>query len=44
MRLLATIEDAAVVRRILEHLGVPTDVPTPWPARSPPDGESGLFG
>jgi len=33
MQLIATIDDPAVVRRILTHLGLPTDVPA---ARPPP--------
>ena len=36
MRLSALIEQADVMRRILRHLGKPTDVPTPAPARAPP--------
>jgi hypothetical protein len=36
LRLLATIEDPAVVRKILSHLGVPSECPQPLPARSPP--------
>jgi hypothetical protein len=36
LRLLATIEDAAVVRKILCHLGLPSDCPQALPARSPP--------
>ena len=36
LRLLATIEDSAVARRILSHLGLPTECPEPRPARSPP--------
>jgi hypothetical protein len=39
MRLLATIEDP----RIVCHLGLPTDVPQPRPARSPPATRD-LFG
>ena len=31
MRLLATIEDPRVIRRILAHLGLPTEVPQPRP-------------
>jgi hypothetical protein len=38
MRLIATIEHPAVVRKILTHLGLSTEVPTPLPARSPPTG------
>ena len=36
LRLIALIEDAAVIGRILRHLGVPTEVPPPCPARAPP--------
>ena len=38
MRLVATIEDPVVIRKILTHLGLPTEVPAPRP---PP---SDLFG
>jgi hypothetical protein len=36
LRLVALIEDAAVVGRILRHLGLPDTIPTPRPARAPP--------
>jgi hypothetical protein len=36
LRLVALIEQASVVQRILRHLGLPTEVPEPRPARSPP--------
>jgi len=36
MRLIATIEDPAVVRKILNHLGLSTEVPEAEPARPPP--------
>jgi len=36
LRLVALIEDASVVRRILRHLGLPTEVPEPRPARAAP--------
>jgi len=36
LRLVATIEDPAVVTKILSHLGLPPDPPSPSPARSPP--------
>jgi hypothetical protein len=36
LRLLATIEEPQVVRKILSHLGIPTECPEPLPARSPP--------
>ena len=38
MRLVATIAQRAVVDRILRHLGLPTDLPVPRPARAPPLG------
>ena len=37
MRLIATIEDPAVVKKILNHLGISTDVPEAQPARPPPN-------
>jgi hypothetical protein len=36
LRLIALIERAAVIDRILRHLGVPAEIPAPRPARSPP--------
>ena len=39
MELIATIEDPAVVRKILSHLGLPTETPTTRPARPPPGDE-----
>ena len=36
LRLIALIEEAAVIDRILRHLGVPTETPAPRPARAPP--------
>lgn len=36
LRLVALIEQASVIQRILQHLGLPTDVPEPRPARAPP--------
>ena len=39
-KLIALVTDGKVVRRILEHLGLPTTAPTLAPARSPPQ-ESG---
>src|SRR3989304_4644891 len=36
LRLIALIEEAAVIGRILRHLGVPTEIPVPCPARAPP--------
>ena len=37
VRLVALIEEARVIRRILGHLGLPTAVPAARSARSPPD-------
>ena len=36
LRLLALIEHARIVERILRHVGLPTDRPEPRPARAPP--------
>ena len=38
-KLIALITDGKVVRRILEHLGLPITAPLLAPARSPPDLE-----
>jgi hypothetical protein len=36
LRLIALIDEAAVIARILRHLRLPTEVPTPRPGRAPP--------
>ena len=36
MKLISVIEDPRVIRKILNHLGLPTTIPTPVPARSLP--------
>jgi hypothetical protein len=36
LRLIALIEEARVIRRILGHLGLPTEVPAARPSRAPP--------
>jgi hypothetical protein len=36
LRLIALIESAAVIERMLRHLGLPTETPAPRPARAPP--------
>ena len=36
LRLVALIDEVAVVQRILRHLGLPTEVPEARPARAPP--------
>jgi hypothetical protein len=42
MSLIATIDDPRIIRKILGHLGLPTEVPQPRPARPPP-ASSNLF-
>jgi uncharacterized protein YbaR (Trm112 family) len=41
LRVIALIEEAAVIDRILRHLGLPTEPPAPRPARAPPHAERG---
>ena len=36
LELIALIENPSVIRRILSHLGLPTEVPAARPARPPP--------
>ena len=36
LRLIALIEQAAVIERIFRHVGVPAEIPAPRPARAPP--------
>jgi uncharacterized protein YbaR (Trm112 family) len=36
LTLIALIDEPAVVRRVLQHLGLPTEVPETRPARAPP--------
>ncbi len=36
LRLIALIDQAAVIQRILRHLGEPAEVPVPRPSRAPP--------
>ena len=43
MRLIATIEDPRVIRRILAHLGLPTQGSDPSPSRPPPGATGDLF-
>ena len=43
MELIATIDDPAVIRKILAHLGLPTEVPAPHPPRPPPAEETSLL-
>ncbi len=43
MRLIATIEDPRVIRRILAHLGLPTQGSDPRPSRPPPGRTGDLF-
>jgi hypothetical protein len=37
MRLLAVILDRAVIRKILSHIGLPSEPPTHAAARAPPE-------
>ena len=37
MKLIAMIEDPAVIAKILTHLGLPTEPPAAHPARPPPE-------
>jgi hypothetical protein len=39
MRVVSAITQEPVVQRILDHLGLPTDVPRFAPARAPPEAE-----
>jgi hypothetical protein len=43
MRVLATIEDPAVIHRILTHLGLSLEPGTAVPSRAPPTGDGGLL-
>lgn len=43
LRLIATIESPEAIRRILTHLGLPTILPRPDPARAPPGHTSDFF-
>jgi hypothetical protein len=36
MKIIAAIEDPPVIKKILEHLGLPSRRALPWPARGPP--------
>ena len=36
LRLIALIDEAAVIERILRHLGLPAEIPGTHPARAPP--------
>jgi len=42
-RLIALIEEASVIERILRHLHLPTEIPTPRPGRAPPLPGAGPF-
>jgi len=36
VKVIASIEDPQVIKKILNHLGLESRAPTPWPARGPP--------
>jgi len=37
MKVIAEISDKRVARKMLEHVGLSSDVPEQWPARGPPE-------
>ncbi len=39
MKIIASIEDPRVIKKILSHLGLPSKPPMPWPARGSPSTE-----
>ena len=39
MRVISVIEDPTVIKNILDHLHLPTELPTIHPARAPPQME-----
>ena len=43
LRFVAAIDDPEAIRRILGHLGLPTSITPPLPARPPPGGEQAWF-
>jgi len=42
MQFIQLVEDPLVIEKILNHLGLPTDLPPVAPARAPPDNELDL--
>jgi len=44
MRVVSAVTSPAVIRRILEHLDLPTEIPAFAPARGPPQEELPAFG
>ena len=43
MRLLVTIEDPQVIRKIFAHLRLPPEGPDPYPSRPPQSATGDLF-
>jgi hypothetical protein len=39
MRVIATIDEPAIVKKTLEHLGLTTEIPSPKAVRPPPEEE-----
>jgi hypothetical protein len=37
MTMIAEINDRRVARKMLEHVGLPSECSQPWPARGPPE-------
>ncbi len=42
MKAIAEITDKGVARKMLEHVGLPSDAPERWPARGPPEPEASV--
>lgn len=36
VKIIAAIEDPKVIKKILDHVGIPSKPPSPWPVRGPP--------
>jgi hypothetical protein len=43
MKAIAEITDRRIARKMLEHVGLPTEVPQPWPARGPPESAGSVW-
>jgi hypothetical protein len=39
MKLIAFVVQASEIRRLLDHIGLPTEAPKAHPARGPPQGD-----
>ena len=43
MKPIAEITDKRLARKMLEHVGLHGDLPTPWPARGPPESDASAW-